>query len=155
MAEVENWLGLESPLIERLVGKLDSKVKVLPARDITGIVEAAQVTPAVHIYFGGYRPLDEQVTGGVQQIEQTWYVVTAVRHPAGQQNGKATRNEAGHISSQVLAYLLGWLPGKEFTRLKLAGAPKPAFSKGGFGYVPLGFTTRLTVRGESQRPTGA
>ena len=155
MAEVENWLSLEPLLIARLVAKLDSKVKVLPARDITGIVESAQHTPAVHIYFGGYRPLGDQVNGAIQQIEQTWYAVTAVRHPAAQQNGQASRNEAGQLSSQVLRYLLGWSPGKDYTRLQLAAAPRPLFSKGGFGYVPLGFTTRLSVRGESQRPTGA
>ncbi len=155
MADEENWLGLEPLLLAHLAAKLDAKVKVLPARDLAGVLENQQIVPAVQIYFGGYRTVESQANGAIQRIEQTWYAVTTVRNAAAQNNGKASRDDAGLISSQVLRYLLGWLPAKNFSRLNLANAPKPAFSKGGYGYIPLGFTTQMSVRGESQRPTGA
>lgn len=151
MSDQSQWLALEPRLIERLRAVLPAEVKLLSAADLAGVVENSQATPAVQLYHRGYRPVDEQATGGVQQAEQTWIAVVVVRNAAGQRDGAATRESASALCDHVFAALLGFRPGPPFTALKLAQAPAAEWSRGGFGYYPLAFTTRLTVRGEAHR----
>ena len=147
------WLGLEPLLLEHLRRALPKAVKVVSARDLAGVKEAAQNTPSVQIYHRGYRPLDEQAAGALQRVEQTWLAVVVVRNAAGQKDGTATRADASDHCDAVLTALLGWKPDKSYSALRLAsGAPPPAWSPGGFGYYPLAFTTNFSMKGASQRP---
>ncbi len=152
MSDTSDWLGLETRLIERLRSVMPAEVKVLPAADLAGVVENSQATPAVQVYYRGYRLVDDQAGGGMQLVEQTWLAVVVVRNAAGQRDGAATRASASLLCNDVFKALLGYRPGAPFSSLKLANAPNAEWSKGGFGYFPLGFTSRLTVRGELQRP---
>lgn len=152
MSDSTDWLGLEPRILARLQAVLPPEVKVLSAADLAGVVENSQATPAVQIYYDGYRLIDEQANGGVQMVEQTWLAVVVVRNAAGQRDGKATRQSASTLCNDVFKALLGHRLGAPYTALKLANAPRAAWSKGGFGYIPLGFTSRLSVRGELQRP---
>lgn len=156
------FLGLEPRLITRLQDRLPVKLpaladalQVIPARSLAGVLENAQSTPSVQVYPGAYRPVDEQDRGAIQTIEQTWLVVIVVRNAADQLGGSAARADASEICEAVLSTLLAWSPGQPYSRLRLVAAPAAQWSKGGFGYYPIAFTTRLTVKGESTQPVGA
>ena len=148
-----SWLELEDLLVERLKAELAPGIKVQTARDLAGVLENGQASPGVQIYHSRYTPTQEQAAGAVQEVEQSWIAVVVVRNAATQLTGAAARNAASPICDAVLNALLGHKPGKDFTPLKLTSAPGAAWSKGGFGYYPLGFTSRLTVRGKSQTRT--
>lgn len=144
-----NYLSAEAFIIARLREKAPEAVKaVLSAADLAGVAESKQVTPALHVLFHGYRPTRavEGSRGAIQETEQTWVVVTAVRNLRTPKTGEHAREEAGPILSAVLAALQGWQPSPKHTPLELAGGPRAGFT-GGYGYFPLAFTTRVVTRG--------
>lgn len=147
------WLDLETRLIERLRGKLAAKIHVLAVRDLAGVVESQQQVPAVWVTYSSYTPADEHANGAVQNVELTWTVVVAVRNSRSSKASVASQGEAGPIMDAVLAALLGWRPGAPYSALRLTSpVARAEWNRDGFGYHPLSFTTRLAVRGESQRP---
>lgn len=138
------------PLIEaRLKAVLPTGVHVLTAADLAGVEERQQVTPAVHVIYRGYRPTQDQGQGRIQEIEQTWWTVVAVRSVRDIKSGAGSREEAGPIVDATLEALMGWRPLDGFLPLKLAPATAPAY-RAGFAYHPLGWTTRTTKRGADQ-----
>ncbi|ACL71489.1 conserved hypothetical protein [Thioalkalivibrio sulfidiphilus HL-EbGr7] len=144
-----HFLALE-PLIEaRLKAHLPAGVHVLTAADLAGVEERAQVTPAVHLIYRGYRPTQDQGQGKIQEIEQIWWTVVAVRSARDIKGGSGTREQAGPIIDAVLEALMGWRPIEGYLPLKLAPSAAPAY-RAGFAYHPLGWTTRTTKRGAQQ-----
>lgn len=146
--------GLEPLVITHLRERLPDAVHVTPARDLAGVVENRQKTPAVQIYPRGYRVLETQPAGALARFEVTFVAVVVVRTPKAQLDGAAAWDDVGPLADQVLALLMGWRPGNGYGHLEAANAPPPQWTPGGFGYFPLAFTSTLTVRGEQQR-TGA
>lgn len=142
------WLDFEPRLIAQLQATLPGTVTVLSARDLVGVKEQLQAAPAVQVYGGDYAPVEDAPTGRVAVVQQSWMCVVVVRNSADQKQGAGARAEAGPICDAVLAALLGW-PNTDpaDTRLKLAKAPAPMWTPGGFGYYPLAFTRRITVTG--------
>lgn len=145
---MENYLSAEPLLIARLREKVSDVKGVLSAADLAGVAESAQQTPALHVVFGGYRPTRsvDGSRGAIQETEQTWWVVAAVKNLRSPQTGENAREQAGPILSAVLAALQGWQPTAKHTPLELAAGPRPGFSKG-YGYFPLAFVTRVVTRG--------
>ncbi len=121
---------------------------MLSAADLEGVAESAQVTPAVHVVFGGYRPTKASHDDRVVETEQTWQVVVAVKNLRSAKTGEHARETAGELCADVLAALQGWRPSPEHQPLSLAPGPRPGFSKG-FAYFPLAFTTRVVARGSN------
>ena len=142
---MENFLGAEALLIARLKVKVTGVREVLAAADLAGVAEAKQVTPALHVLFGGYRPTKASVDGRVQQTEQRWQVVVAVKNLRTPKTGEHAREEAGPLLLAVLEVLQGWRPSDEYTPFTLAAGAAPGFSRG-YGYYPLAFTTLVTTR---------
>lgn len=139
------FLDAEKRLIRRLEAKVKPHVRaVLSAADLAGVQESEQITPALHVILQGYRPTREQGSGLIQEIEQTWLVVAAVRNVRGIPDA---REDAGPILDAVLRALLGWRPDAGWTPFQLAAAPRPGFSRG-FLYFPLAFTTKIVARGD-------
>ncbi|MEW6490766.1 MAG: hypothetical protein AB1578_22995 [Thermodesulfobacteriota bacterium] len=144
---MQNYLSAEALIVARLQSKVAGVKAVLSAADLDGVAESAQVTPAVHVVFGGYRPTQERDEGRVQESEQVWIAVVAVRNLRTPKTGEHARETAGELCADVLAALQGWRPSAEHQPLKLAPGPRPGFSKG-YGYFPLAFTTRVVTRGQ-------
>jgi len=148
MAE-PSFLALEDLLIERLTSQLDGEIRaVLRARDLAGVAEQRQVTPAVHVLYRGHRPGEQRGDGTIQRIEQQWMAVVAVRNVRDVRGGQGAREEAGPIVTAVLNALLGWRPNKWYSPLHLQPAPAAAWTEG-FGYVPLLFSTQIVLRGQA------
>lgn len=145
---MENFLSAEPLIVARLEAKVPG-VKVFSAADLAGVAEAKQTTPALHVLFSGYRPTRQQEGshGRIQEGEQTWFVVAAVRNLRSPQTGEHAREEAGPVLATVLAALQGWKPSTGHGPLELAPGARAGF-KNGFGYFPLAFTTKVVTRGD-------
>ena len=141
-----SFLDLEGKLLDRLKEKVTTARAFLSSADLQGVAETEQITPAVHVVFDGITPTREQGEGAVQEFEQRWVVVAAVRNLREARTGAGVREDASPIIDEVLGALLGWRPLLELSPLKAAVSPKPAFFAG-FGYFPFAFTTRVVARG--------
>lgn len=141
-----NFFAAEGLIIERLQEKLGNSVrKVAGAPDLDGVRAAAQVTPAVYVIYGGYKP--ERDNGpGVVEITQRWLVVVTVRNVRDSASGEGVRDDAGALAHATLTALMGWRPA-DHTPLILEAGPSPGIDKG-FGYFPFVFTTKRTIRGD-------
>lgn len=145
---MDNYLGAESPIIERLKAMVpELGTYVFSTADMDGVTEASQFTPAAHVLYYGDRLVDGQgrsSTGEVQCVDQVWYVVLVVRNVKDQTTGQAARIEAGPLLLKVLKALQGWAPTKEHGPMKRTNGASPGF-KAGYIYLPICFTTRVTI----------
>lgn len=150
------WEATEAALVARLQSKLGATVKsVFTAAEFAGFEENTQTTPCVGVIYGGYGPTQAQggATGRIQEIEQTWLVVVAVRSALNTRTRKGAREDSAPIVRAVIEALIGWRPTDQDgaiegeTPLKLAPAPEAQFSDAGLAYYPIAFTNRRTYRG--------
>lgn len=140
--------ALEPLLLERLRERMTTARAVLSAADLSGVSAAAQVTPAVHVIFTGYRLVEMREDGVVARIEQDWLTVAVARNVSpGGQAAAAQREDAGAIADELIAVLMGWRPSPDLRELRLANAPRAAYQDG-VCYLPIGWTTSQVVRGE-------
>jgi len=136
-------LDVEDAIVARLEARIPD-VRIYRATELSDINETAQVTPAVHVVYGGYAPTKEVGHGAIQEIETRWMAVVAVRSA---RRGD-THDKADAIFDSVIAALAGWRPADGKTALKLMAAP-PAEHRPGFSYYPIQFATKETVRGDA------
>lgn len=139
---------LEPELLERLkqaLAALEPAVHVLVAADLVDVKEEKQLTPAVHLIYGGHRVMQTRPERGLVRIRQTWMAVIATRNTRGLKTGAAARVEAGRLSGGVITALLGWQPRSATQPLDLVDGPKPGFSAG-FQYLPLAFSTEVILK---------
>ena len=136
---------LTARLIERLAD-LDPVPAVLSAADLAGVAEEQQVTPAVHLVYGGHRIAQDTAQGLVVELEQTWHTVVAVRNVRTTRSGQAARADAGVIMDTVFGAFSGWKPGAGMRALRPTNPPRAGYSKG-FIYYPLSWMLRLQMRG--------
>ncbi|GEK71596.1 MULTISPECIES: phage tail terminator protein [Halomonas] len=135
---ISDYLAAEQAIIDRLTARLP-EVAIQSAPDLAGVVEDRQVTPAVIVLYAG-----DQVPGGdavdqgdYHRIRQRWMTVVSVRSARGQRSGEGVREAAGPLLTQVIQALGGWRPAKGLGRMVRESAPRPAFTRGGYGYFPL------------------
>ena len=136
-----DFLAVEPHLVARLkdaVAGLSPAVHVLTAADLAKVKETAQHTPAVHLIWGGFRPLESRSDGKQTRLDHTWLVVAAVRNVAGTKTGAAARTEAGALAARAGAALMGFRPPGVAGPLRMGAAPGASFSAG-FMYLPLAF----------------
>lgn len=146
-----NFLALEPLLIVRLRSRIPAARAVLSAADLADVRQATQVTPALHVLYGGYRPVEAAGRGAVVRLVQTWYVVAVVRNVAQGDAAQRVREDACALLDPVLAALIGWAPehgGAHIGPLQLVAAPAPLI-EAGYGYFPLAFTAELHLQGVS------
>lgn len=147
---MDDYLAAEPLIVARLESQVTG-VKVLTAADLAGVKEAAQVTPAVHVLYGGDRLADSVGHGIAQTWAQIWWVVVAVRNARNQGKGREARKAAGPYIAQVFQALTGWqMSSTDHGPLKRVNPPGgPVYSPGGFAYFPLAFETIVQNLGNS------
>jgi hypothetical protein len=144
---MDDYLSAEPAIIARLKDQVPEMRGHFSASDLEGVVEAQQVTPAVHVLYYGDRVVSgsgTSSTGEMQCVDQLWYVVLAVRNARTPNTNEAVRADAGPLVSKVLKALQGWKPSALHGPLKRINGADPGF-KAGFAYFPYLFQTRLTI----------
>lgn len=135
--ESNDWMALEPHLVELLkaaVRDMRPAVHVLTAAELADVKERAQLTPAVHVIYGGYRITDGARTAW--ELEHTWFAVAAVRNVADARSGQAARLKAGTLAARVLEALASAeVPGA--TRPLEPATPPSARYAGGYQYIPV------------------
>lgn len=115
--EANAFMALEPRLVTLLkqaLAGVSPAVHVLTAAELADVQESKQLTPAVHVVYGGYRIAED--IGTAWRLEHTWYAVTAVRNVAQVKSGAAGRQDAGVIATAVALALAD---------AKVAGAAEP------------------------------
>lgn len=148
-----SWTPLEDALVARLQDRLGAMAKrYLTTAEYADVEEESQATPVVAVVYQGYAPVStpgQVYAAKVQQIEQSFYVVVAVRNARNTRNREGAREASAPIVKAVMNALIGWRPPglPEEGPLQLAPAPGAAFTDAGFAYYPIAFTNRRTERG--------
>ena len=144
--QVNDFSQIEDCIVDLLraaVGGMSPKVHVLTAVDLDGVKENAQLTPALHVISGGFRPVESAY--GAARLAHTWYVVAAVRNVAAQRSGAAARREAGPLLARAIGALLSErLPGSD-RPMELAAGPRGEY-RAGFYYLPSTWTVETIFR---------
>jgi len=146
-----DFLALEPLLVARLREALPAPVHVLAARDLAGLTEGTQPTPAVHVLYRSYRP--GRATAAMwEELEQYWLTVIAVRNASTLGTAEALRADAGPLMGAVIAALGAWVPALPGCKsLHLDAAPEAGF-RAGFGYFPIGWRVGMRVRAQRAKP---
>lgn len=147
MNPIDNLMVLEPQIVARLTEHLAGivpKVHVLAAADLSGVTEATQVTPAVHVVYQNYRVVESRSDGKAARMEQTWLAVLATRNVKDTRSGAAARAEAGVIAARVAKALMGFKAESASKPFSLTQGPGAGFSNG-FAYLPLAFVAELAL----------
>lgn len=141
----DNYLAAEELILARLSAVLGTDAKALAARDLAGVKESAQITPAVHVILDGDTPKGQAVRGKHCTVEQRWLLVVVTRSARDARSGAGARDAAGPLITGVLNAMSGWSPPESrfqpFSRT--ATNYRPQYSPGGFFYFPLAFATEF------------
>lgn len=140
MAEPADFLALEGAIVARLRQQLPELQAVMTAEQLDGVQQTAQHTPAAHVLFTGYTPVNTQ-RDDVIQVGQSWTVVLVTR--SVQQH---TDTRRGGYQSRIISALHGWKPAGARTALRLASAPIPPSYGPGVAYLPVAFDTTVITR---------
>lgn len=134
--EANAFMALEPRLVELLKRALEGAspaVHVLTAAELADVQESKQLTPAVHVVYGGYRIAQD--IGSAWRLEHTWYAVTVVRNVAQIRSGAPGRQEAGVIATAVALALADAQVDGAAERLTLITPPAPSHSAP-YTYLP-------------------
>ena len=145
-----NFLEPEQHIVARLkeaLSGLRPQVHVLTAADLAQVREDAQPTPAVHVVWSGFRPLESREDGAAARLDHTWLIVSAVKNVRTVKTGQDARSQAGDLMARAGEALMGYRPPNTSGPMRLAPAPTAGFS-GGFMYLPLAFLVETVFQNE-------
>ncbi len=145
---MDNVLSAEDLLLDRLGAKLPPEVHVLTSAELEGAANGNHPTPAAFVVFDGYTPAEATPNSSAQKQTQRWVVISAVRNVALARSGRAARQEAGRMVSQVIGALQGHRLSHEHSVLQMATAPRPIY-RNGLAYLFTAWTTTIVTK-----PTG-
>lgn len=134
--QANDFMALEPRLVELLkaaLAGLSPAVHVLTAADLGAVAEARQLTPAVHVIYGGYRI--EQDLGLAWRLQHTWYAVVVVKHAAQLKTGSPGRQSAGQLAATVVQALAGAVVSGAAETLTLITPPAPSYAAP-YTYLP-------------------
>ncbi len=134
-------------IIDRLGASVPGLRAVHGARDLEEIKAHRGTAPAAYVLYDGQEPF--LGAGSVAAVDQKWLVVAAVHNLRESMGGLGEGNEAGDLLIRFSRVLLGWRPGPDHGPMTLDRAPAPQFA-GGFGFYPMGFRTRVVLRGDGE-----
>lgn len=134
--QAANFMGLEPHLVDLLrtaVAGMSPAVHVLTAAELADVQESKQLTPALHVVYGGYRIAED--IGTAWRLEHTWYAVACCRSAATVRSGQQGRQDAGLLATRAaLALADARLPGAA-EPLTLITPPAPSHSAP-YTYLP-------------------
>jgi len=148
--ESNDFMAIELRLVElvgRAVEGLKPAVHVLTASDLSMVQEQAQLTPAIHVIYGGYRIADDMRVSW--KLAHTWYVVAADRSVAAIRSGQPARRSAGSLLSLVTGRLVGSPVEGAIGTLQLITPPPAQYSRG-FQYIASAFEVETIFRKPQQ-----
>lgn len=141
---MDDYFAAERLILDRLQG-LSSHFRLIGSgRSLKDLPLHPGPVPALYLLYDGQIPY--RMAGQEQAIDQRWLLVTVVRSAREVASGTYERMEAGPLLIQVCGRLLGWSPSEIFGPLTLHTTPAPLIQEG-FGYYPLGLTTRVVLNG--------
>lgn len=128
-------MQLEAALVQAVqaaTAGISPAVRVLTGADIADAKDVAQISPAVHVVYGGYQVAE--AAGKQWRLVHRWYLVAAVRASAGARasakSSQAARQSAGQLAALVAGALAGEsLPGAAGV-LELITPPAPQYHDG-------------------------
>lgn len=143
----DDFLAAGPVLIDRLKAELLPSAFVLSAKDLSGVKEAAQQAPAVHVIYTAYAP-KQGVNGAWSGIEQTWLTVVVVRNVVSLTTAAAPMAEAGPLMAGVIGALSLWVPPglADFQGIHLKPSPPAGYTRAGFAYFPIAWGLDLRIR---------
>ena len=132
---MDDYLAILGLLIDRLTGLMPG-VTIKPSWGLSRIQENFDTPPAVIVMLEDDRPLDTNMSGTTQIVEQVWTCIVIVKDSA---------SEAGPLISQVIKAVSGWQPASAYTPFRRVKAGlKHDFSPSSALYFPLSFATSFT-----------
>lgn len=149
-AEAADFMALEPrivDLVKQAVAGMSPAVHVLTAAELADVQESRQLTPAVHVVYGGYRILED--IGLAWRLEHTWYAVTVVKSAAQIRSGAAGRQNAGQLAARVALALAGAAIEGAAELLNLISPPAPSYSAP-HTYMPTAITAVTHFRKPSE-----
>ena len=93
-----DWMALEDALLTVLqsaVAGTSPAVKVLGAAELAKVNEASAPSPALHLIYAGYTPVED--AGSALMLEHRWIVAVAVKNAATLATGAAQRADVGRL----------------------------------------------------------
>ena len=102
-----DWMALEDALLAVLqsaVAGISPAVKVLGAAELSKVHESNAPSPAVHLIYAGYTPVED--AGSALMLEHRWIVAVAVKNAATLATGAAQRAAVGKLQTQVIRAML-------------------------------------------------
>ena len=142
---MNDFLSAEPLIIQRLKDKAGI-ANVFSTVDLQGVSEKSQLTPAVHVVYGGYIPVAKAGNPDVMRIEQSWMLIVTVRNVSATNEATAVNQEAGPHILNVIQALQGYRLSPDHSQLELKKPPAPLI-RAGLGYYPILFTTKINTRG--------
>jgi hypothetical protein len=140
-----NYFDAEAAIVERLNDLLPELKAVLTPFSIGDMVEASQLSPTVHVIYGGDQVASTEGRGQKAMISQRWLIVLAVRAPKAQlQQTSDIRVVAGDIIPNLLQALQGWQAIPQMRPLVRVNGPAAGYSST-FAYFPFLFEGLLVT----------
>ena len=144
--ETNNFMGLEPHLVALLkaaVAGMRPAVHVLTTAELAEVQESNQLTPALHLVYGGYRIAED--IGTAWRLEHTWYAVACCRSAAMVRSGAKARQDAGLLATRAaLALADARVPGAA-APLTLITPPTPSHNAP-YTYLPTAVRAVTHIR---------
>ena len=142
---IADYFAPELGIVNRLKSEIpEVSGRVFTMSELEDTKEAQQGQCAIYVVHAGDNIDSRSSNGEVQQFDQEYFVILAVRNAAAQANTDPLRVQAGPIMVKILKALQGFSPADECGPLRRTNAPSPGYSPG-YGYFPLAIVTRLIV----------
>ncbi|GHU38475.1 hypothetical protein AGMMS50256_37820 [Betaproteobacteria bacterium] len=141
-------LSLSPCLVERLKLRCPSvNGKVFSTADLSGVQEAAQAAPALHVVLWDYAPVEVLPGRADIRWRETWLVVAVVKNAARKDRAGAQIEAGDPLVAEVLDALAGWRPEARIIQgaLKAIPGPRPVCTDT-HAYFPLAFEANVVTR---------
>ncbi len=149
MGVLTNHLSAEPLIIAQIQARVPELKAVLDAWELSEIEERSQITPAVHVLYGGDYPGETAGRAAVARIDQHWQLWVVVRVL---KTAKTARQNAGLLITKTIEALAGWQPDTNHGPMVLVPTGVEPQYRVGFAYFPVRFSTEVVVKGTQAQP---
>jgi len=142
---MNDWLAIGPAIVERLRERAKSFADVRTAVSIEAAVEQTPRYPAAWVIWRGDTVIESPAALALQQADQQWLVLVAVRDLRDQATGAGVVESAGPLLGEVISALTGFVPPSPSMRLMRASVQDAPGAMNGVGFFPLAFVSRRSV----------